>query len=165
MKTAKRDAEEPDEPTSDRGLRKGVDGTDDAAAGKECAEDGQPEGGEDKPHVPDLQHAALLLHHDRMQEGRARKPRHQRGIFYRIPSPVAAPAQDRVSPVRSQENAAGEEAPGHHGPAAGDVNPFFAGILHDQRAEGKCEGNGKADVSQIQHGRMDDHLRILQQRI
>ena len=67
--------------------------------------------------------------------------------------------------MRAEKDADGEEAPGHHGPAAGDVNPFFAGILHDERAQREGEGDGEADVSEIEHGRMDDHLGILQKRI
>ena len=93
------------------------------------------------------------------------EPRHQRGVLDGIPSPVAAPAEDRVGPVRAEKNSAGQECPGHHGPAAGDVDPFFAGILHDQRAQREGEGDGESDIAQIEHGRMDDHLGILQQRI
>ena len=59
----------------------------------------------------------------------------------------------------------GEKAPGHHRPAAGDVDPLLAGIPHDQRAQRESEGNGESDVAEIKHGRVDDHLRILQQRI
>jgi len=36
---------------------------DDAAAGQERSKNGQPERGEDQPHIPHLQHPALLLHH------------------------------------------------------------------------------------------------------
>ena len=159
------DRQEPCEPASDRRLREGVDGTDDAAAGEERSENRQPERGEDQPHVPDLQHAALFLHHDGMQEGGADEPRHERGVLDRVPSPVAAPSEHGVGPVRAEKNAAGEESPGDHGPAAGDVNPFFAGILHDQRAQREGEGDGESDVAEIEHGRMDDHLGILQKRI
>ena len=64
-----------------------------------------------------------------------------------------------------EKDSASEKSPGHHGPAARDMDPFFAGILHDQRAEGECERHGKSDIAQIKHGRMDNHLGILQQRI
>ena len=67
--------------------------------------------------------------------------------------------------MRAEKNADREEAPRHHGPAPRDVNPFFAGILHDQRTQRKGEGDGEADVSQIKHWGMDDHLGILQKRI
>ena len=159
------DAEEPGEPVADRRLREGVDGADDAAAGEERSEDREPERGEDQPHVPDFQHAALFLHHDGVQEGGAGEPGHERGVLDGIPSPVAAPAEHGVGPVRAEKDAAGEESPGDHGPAAGDVNPLFAGIVHDQRAQREGEGHSESDVAEVEHGRMDDHLGILQQRI
>src|SRR5262249_38534745 len=36
---------------------------------------------------------------------------------------------------------------------------------HDQGAEREGEWNGESNVSEIEHGRMDDHLGILQERI
>ncbi len=45
------------------------------------------------------------------------------------------------------------------------MDPLLAGILHDERAQRKGEGNGHADVAEIEHRRVDDHLRILQQRV
>ena len=45
------------------------------------------------------------------------------------------------------------------------MNPFLAGILHDQRAQGEGEGHGEADIAQIEHGRVNHHLGILQQRV
>ena len=67
--------------------------------------------------------------------------------------------------MRSQKHSTGQETPGHHGPAAGDANPLFSRIAHDQRAQGKSKGHGETHVSQIQHGRMNHHLGILQQRV
>ena len=67
--------------------------------------------------------------------------------------------------MSAEEDAAGEESPGNHGPAAGDVNPFFTGILHYQRAEREGEGDGESNVAQVEHGRVYDHLGILQKRI
>ena len=59
---------------------------------------------------------------------------HQAGVFYGIPSPVAAPAEHGVGPVRAEKDTAGKEHPGDHGPAAGDVDPLLAGVAHHQRA-------------------------------
>ena len=89
----------------------------------------------------------------------------QRGVLDRIPSPVAAPAEHGVGPVHAEEDAAGEEEPGHHGPAAGDVDPLLAGIAHHERAEREGERNGEADIAEVEHRRMDDHLGILQERV
>ncbi len=59
----------------------------------------------------------------------------------------------------------GEEEPGDHGPAAGDVDPLLAGVAHHERAEGEGEGHAESDVAEVEHRRVDDHLGILQQRI
>src|ERR1039458_7658071 len=157
--------DEDQEPGADRGLREGVHRTDHTRAREEGPEHGEQEGREGERHVPDLQHAALFLHHDGMQKRCAGEPGHERGILNRVPSPVTAPSKDSVSPVRAEKDANGEEAPGHHSPAARDLNPFLAGVLHDQRAQREGERNREADVSQVQHGWMDDHLGILQKRI
>src|SRR5580700_2157674 len=102
-----RDYEEPEEPVADGRLSESVDRTDDAAAGKESSEDGEPECGEDQPHVPHLQHAALFLHHHRVQEGGAGEPRHERCVLDGVPSPVAAPAEDGIRPVGAKKVSAG----------------------------------------------------------
>src|SRR5215469_10907176 len=123
---------------------------DDATAREEGSENRQPKSEEDQPHVPHLQHAALFLHHDRVQKRRARQPGHQGSILHRIPSPVAAPPEDGISPMGTEEDSASKKSPGDHGPAAGNVNPFFAGILHDQRAESEGERNRETYVSEIE---------------
>src|SRR5579872_2925863 len=114
-----RDREEPRKPGSDRRLSKRVDRGNDAATSEECAKDREPERQEYEPHVPDLQHAALLLHHDGVQERGADEPRHQRGVLDGVPSPIASPAEDGIGPVSAEKDAAGEESPSDHGPAAG----------------------------------------------
>ena len=45
------------------------------------------------------------------------------------------------------------------------MDPFFAGIFHDERAQREGEGHGEPDVAEIKHGRVNHHLGILQQRI
>ncbi len=45
------------------------------------------------------------------------------------------------------------------------MDPLFAGIAHDERAQREGEWDGEAHVSQVKHGRMDHHLGILQQRV
>ena len=67
--------------------------------------------------------------------------------------------------MRAEEDAAGEKEPGHHGPAAGDVDPLLAGIAHHQRAQREGERHAEAHIAQVKHRGMDHHLRILQQRI
>src|SRR5690349_4381870 len=98
------DAQEPREPRSNGRLREGVYRLNDAAAGEECPENGEPECAEDQPHVPDLQHAAFLLHHDRVQEGGTEKPRHERGVLDWVPAPISAPPEYRVGPVGPEKD-------------------------------------------------------------
>ena len=146
-------------------IGEGVDGTDDAAAREERAENAEKERGENQPDVPDLHHAALFLHHDGVKESGASEPRKQRSVFDRIPAPIATPTENGVGPMSAEKNAEGLEAPGDHGPFAGEVNPLFAGITSEQSGEGKCERNGETGVAGIEVGRMNDHFRILEERI
>src|SRR5450631_474340 len=139
--------------------------TDKAGARQQCAQEGEKESGEDEPDVPALHHAFLLLHHYRMQEGSAREPWHEACVFNWIPSPITAPAEYGVSPVHSEEDSKCEEEPGDHCPDSRNLDPFFAGVPHHQRTQGECEWNGEADIAQIEHRRMDDHLGILEEWI
>ena len=155
-------SQEPDKPAANPRLREGMHGTDNPAARQESTKDRKPKRGEDQPHVPHLQHPALLLHHYGMQEGRPRQPRHQRSVLHRIPAPVTTPAQHRICPMRPQENAAGEKSPGHHRPAARDVDPLFTRIAHRERPQRKGEWHREPYIPEVQHRRMNHHLGILQ---
>src|SRR6267378_2764678 len=146
-------------------IRKRVNRTDNAAASKEGAKNAEQEGAEDQPDVPDLHHAALFLHHHAVQKSRAGKPGEQRSVFDRIPTPVAAPAENGVCPVRAKQNADRLEAPVDHRPFTGEVNPLFAGVAGKQGGESKRKRNGEARVAGIKIWRMDDHFRVLQKRV
>ena len=154
-----------DEPVADGRLREGMDGTDDAAAREKRAQDAEEERGEDEPDVPHLHHAALFLHHHGVEKRGAGEPGEQRGVFDRVPAPVTAPAEHGVGPVRAENDSHGLKGPGDHGPAASDVNPFFAGIAADKRGEGEGERHAESGVAHIKIGRMDDHLGILEERV
>ena len=67
--------------------------------------------------------------------------------------------------MRAQQNSHALEAPGDHGPAPGDVNPFLAGIAAEQRGQCKREWHGESGVAEVQHRRVNHHFRILQQRV
>src|SRR3989442_14584589 len=99
--------------------------------------DGEHECGKDQPHIPDLQHATLLLHHHRMEKCRAREPRQKRGILDGIPTPIAAPTQHGISPMRPEEDATRQKPPGHHRPTAGDVKSLFSPIAPQHRSPRK----------------------------
>src|SRR5260370_41909041 len=100
-----------------------------------------------------------------MEEGGGGEPWRQRCIFDGIPPPVSSPAKDGVGPMRAEKNSAGEKSPGNHGPAAGDVDPFLAGIFHDQRSQREGERYGEPHVSEVEHRGMNHHFRILEQRV
>ncbi len=104
-------------------LAERVDRLHDARSRHERAEDREEERDDDERHVPDLQHAAPLLHHHGVQEGRGREPRQQAGVLDRIPAPVAAPAELLVRPQRAERQADRQEQPRDHRPAAHRAQP------------------------------------------
>ena len=142
-----------------------MDGTHHTAAREECSQNAEEEGAEHEPDVPDLHHAALLLHHDGVKESGASEPGKQRSVFHRIPTPVTAPTENRVSPVSAKQDAERLEAPSDHGPFAGEMNPLFPGIASEQSRKSKRERDGEARVTGIEVRRMNHHLRILEERI
>src|SRR5947209_2845133 len=91
---AQADDQHADEPCADTGLRKSMYRGHHAAAGEESAQDRKQERDENQPDVPGLHHAAFFLHHHRVQESGAAQPWQQRSIFYRVPAPVTAPAEN-----------------------------------------------------------------------
>src|SRR5208282_809594 len=92
-------------------------------------------------------------------------PGHERGVFHRVPGPVAAPTEDGVGPVGAEKDADGLEGPGHHGPAASDVDPFLAGITAKERGESEGERDRESGVAEVEVRRMNGHFRILEQRV
>ena len=49
---------------------------------------------------------------DRVEEGGAGEPRHQRSVLDRVPEPEAAPAERVIGPVGAHRDAERQEAPG-----------------------------------------------------
>ena len=119
----------------------------------------------DEEQVPDLEHLPLFLDHHGMQEGGSDQPRHKRGILHRVPPPVAAPSQFIIGPVTAQEYARGQAHPREDRPPLGDLDPFLAQSAGEQRRHGKGKGNRKPDVAHVQHRRVHDHGRVLEQRV
>ena len=110
----------------------------DSRAHQERAHDREDPGGEDQRDVPHAQHAALLLDHQRMEEGRPGQPREQRGVLDRVPGPVATPAELGPRPARAEQDAAAEAQPAEQREAARGKKPGRVEPARDQRAE--CEG-------------------------
>ena len=112
-----------------------------------------------------LEHAALLLDHDRVQKSGAGQPGHEGRDLDRVPAPVAAPAENVISPAAAEHQAEGQEQPGPQGPAAGEAYPAIVGAACDQRGDGESVRDNEGDKSKIQHRGMDDHARMAQERV
>ncbi len=138
------DADQAEDVGPDGAVAEGVDRLQHAGADEEGAEQRQREGGDDQAGVPDLQHPPLLLDHDRVQEGGADQPRHQRRVLDRVPGPVAAPAELGVGPAGAEQQAEAEEGPGDQGEAAGGADPGGVESAGDQGADAKAKGIVKA---------------------
>src|SRR6266851_7941609 len=161
----KHNHDEPIEPATNRQLSKRMHRAHDPRSRQQRPQNRQHKRREDQPHIPALHHPALLLHHHRVQKRRSRQPRHQGSILHRVPAPVASPAQHAIRPMRAQKNPTRQEQPRHHRPSPRNVDPLLSRIPHHQRPQRKRKRNRKSDITQVKHGRMDHHLRILQQRI
>ena len=159
------DGDQAEDVGADGVVAEGMDRLQDAGADQERAQQRQREGGDDEAGVPDLQHPALLLDDDRVQEGGADQPRHQGGVLDRIPGPVAAPAELRVGPAGAEQEAEAEEGPGDQGEAAGGADPLGVDAAGDERADREGEGDREGDVPRVEHRWVDHHARVLQQRV
>ena len=122
-------------------------------------------GGEHERDVPHLQHPPLLLDHQRVQERRARQPRHQRRVLDRVPAPVAAPAELRVGPARAEQDADAEEQPGGEREAADRPDPLGVDPPRQQRAHAERQRDRAQRVARVEHRRVDHHRREAQQRV
>ena len=141
-----------------------MDRLEDPRADQEGAQERERERAADQGHVPHLQRPPPLLDHDRVQEGRARQPRHQRGVLDRVPPPVAAPAELRVRPAGAQQDADPQEQPGDQREAAGGADPARVEAAGDQRADRERERDREEDVARVEHRRVDRHRRVAKQR-
>ena len=136
-----------------------------AGAGQEGAEDDQRVGQHDQDHVPMLEQTLVFLDHDRVQEGSAGQPGHEGRDLDRVPAPEATPTQHVVSPAAAKHETQREEQPGPQRPAAGEARPAVVGAPGDQRSNREGKGNHERDKTQVQHGRVDDHAWMPQERI
>src|SRR6266581_4357039 len=83
----------------------------------------------------------------------------------RTPEPPPAPAQLVVRPAAAERDAHGEKGPRRGGPRARPARPCRVEPPGKERRDGERKRDGKADVAHVEHRRMHDHARILQQRI
>ena len=142
-----------------------MDRRDHPATGEKGAEESQRKGEDHQRHVPHLQHGLLFLDHHRMQVGGGSKPGHDRRVFYRVPGPVPAQAQDFIRPATTQEVAHGQKEPRGQSPAPRGADPHVPQLAGGQGGDSKGERHRSADISQVQAGRMDRHPVVLQERV
>ncbi len=132
---------------------------------QERAQQRQRERHDRQQHGPDLEAAALLGDGKRVNQCRSQQPRHEGRVLHRVPEPPATPAEFVVRPPAPQCDADGEKHPGHGGPGTRPPRPGRVELAPKQRSDRKGKGNRKADVTHVQHRRVNDHSGILQQRI
>ena len=156
--------DEAQEPAAERALGERVDRVDHPGAGEERAEDREAECERDEDHVPELQHAALLLDHHRVQERGRGEPRHERSVLHRVPRVVPAPADLDVGPVSAEELPDAEERPGGERPAPCRDDPPLVGAARKQRAHRERERDRQPDVAQVEQRRVREHVGVLQAR-
>ena len=142
-----------------------VDRVEDAAAHEERAHDRERPGGEHQRDVPDLEHPALLLDHQRMQECGTGQPWHQRRVLDGIPTPVATPAELRIGPQGAEQDPGSEEQPRGEREASDRFDPLGVDPARQQRTGAERERDRAQRVAGVQHRRVDHHRREAQQRV
>ena len=145
--------------------REGVHRGEHAGAHEEGAEERERERQDREEHRPDAEATALFGDGERVDERGAREPRHERGVLDRVPEPPAAPAELVVGPVGAERDAEREEHPGGRRPRTHPAGPGGVKTTGDERGDREGERHGEAHVAQIEERRMEDHARVLQQRI
>ena len=131
-------------------------------AGEERAEDGEQEGDRHENDRPDQEHLPSSQHDHRMDQSGGREPRHQGGVLHRVPGPVASPTQGHVGPPGSHQVADGQEEPAHQRPAAHRRQPGGARAARQEPAHGQREGDGQANVAEVERDGVYHHARVLQ---
>ena len=125
----------------------------------------ESEGDVDQHDVPHTEHPAPFLHHDGVDEGRQRNPRHEGGVFHRVPEPESAPAQDGVGPPGTQQQAGRQQRPDADAPGPAGVDPFIAALAADEAAQRESHGDADAHQPGHQRGRVEEHPEVRQQGV
>ena len=93
-----------------------------------------------------------------------RNPGDQRGIFYRIPGPVARKRQCLIGPGAAHQNPCSKYRTGEKRPLQCRTQPVFVLPQPESRYR-KCKGNQGAGKTQKQGWRVNRHPIVLQQGI
>ena len=136
-----------------------------ARAHQKCAQQRQRERGDRQQQGPATKAAAFFGDRLRMQQRRAGQPRHEAGVFHRIPEPPTAPAQFVICPPRTNRDTQGEEGPSRIRPRPRPTQPLCVDAALQQRGYGKCKRHRKAYIAGIQHRRVQDQAGVLQQGV
>ena len=159
------DEEDENEDPALRIARERVHRREHARAHEEGPKQRKREGQNRKEHRPDLEETALFRDGERVHQGRAREPRHEGGIFHRVPGPPAAPAEFVVGPVGSETDAERQEHPARRRPRTHPARPGDVEASAHEGRHREGEGDRKAHVPKIEERRMEDHPRVLQEGI
>src|SRR6266446_10568725 len=109
-------------------------------------------------HIPGFEHPPFFLNDDRMEKCGGGKPGHERGVFYRIPRPVASPPEDFIRPRSSQEISAGEKEPGGDRPFPNLEEPLIIETTGDERGHGERKRYAHPDIAEVKRRRMNHHV-------
>ena len=135
-----------------------------AGAHEKCARQRQRKGDDGQEQCPTFQRVAFFSHQSRMQQGRARQPRHERGVFYRIPKPKTAPTQFVIGPIRTERDAQSQKNPSRQNPRAHAARPILPVFFSGERGQRKSISHRKAYISGIEQWWMRGQSGILQNR-
>ena len=125
----------------------------------------EPERQNRQQHRPAFQCLALFHHDGRMQQSGRDQPRHEAGVFDRIPEPEPAPAEFIIGPPRPQRDTHSQKQPGGKGPGAYPAPPRRINAPLDQGGDGEREAHRKADIAEVEERRVEGEADILQQRV
>ena len=100
-----------------------------------------------------------------MDKGCANQPGDEGRVLDRVPAPVPAPAQLQIGPPRPYQDADAQGSPRGQGPAPGSPQPSRIQLAGDQRSQGIGCGYGPQRVGGKDDRGVDDHPKVLQQRI
>ncbi len=100
-----------------------------------------------------------------MNQRGAHQPRHERGVLNRVPEPPASPPKLVIRPHAAKRDPERQKNPRDHRPRARPARPRRIEASREQGGDGESKRHREPDVTRIEHGRMQHHGRILQQRV
>ena len=100
-----------------------------------------------------------------MDERGADQPRHEGGVFNRIPEPPASPAEFVIRPPTAERYAGRQKDPGRKRPWPGPPCPGRVEPSSKQGSDSKRKCDRKAHVAHVEHGWMNRQPRILKQGV